>query len=79
MLPIFGALMMPILGRINNKVRDLGAVVFAGSAVVSAAIADPCHQTECERLAVLWALCRSYVLPKVRPSGSRSRLLLSES
>lgn len=41
MLPIFGALMMPILGRINHKVRDYGAVIFAFSAVVSAAMMIP--------------------------------------
>jgi len=37
MLPIIGALIMPILGKINNKLRDLGAVAFAASAVVAAA------------------------------------------
>ncbi len=41
MLPIFGALMMPILGRINNKVRDYGAVAFAFSAVVASAMMIP--------------------------------------
>ena len=41
MLPIFGALMMPVLGRINNKVRDYGAVAFAFSAVVSSAMMIP--------------------------------------
>ena len=34
MLPIFGALMMPVLGKISNKVRDYGAVAFAFSTVV---------------------------------------------
>jgi len=37
LLPIIGALMMPILGKINDKLRDYGAVAFAGSAVVAAA------------------------------------------
>ena len=41
MLPIFGALMMPVLGKISNKVRDYGAVAFAFSAVVSAAMMIP--------------------------------------
>ena len=38
MLPIFGAMMMPILDRVSHKVRDYGAVVFAFSAVVCAAM-----------------------------------------
>jgi len=37
LLPIIGALMIPILGKINDKLRDYGAVAFAGSAVVAAA------------------------------------------
>jgi NADH-quinone oxidoreductase subunit L len=41
MLPIIGALVMPILGKINDKVRDLGAVAFAFSAVVAAASLIP--------------------------------------
>ncbi|MCW4048735.1 MAG: NADH-quinone oxidoreductase subunit L [Candidatus Bathyarchaeota archaeon] len=41
MLPIFGALMMPVLGRINHKLRDYGAVAFAFSAVVAAASMVP--------------------------------------
>ena len=36
MLPIFGALMMPVLGKINNKVRDYGAVAFGLSSVLAA-------------------------------------------
>ena len=36
MLPIIGAVMMPILGKINDKVRDYGAVVFGLSSVLSA-------------------------------------------
>ena len=41
MLPIFGALMMPVLGKISNKVRDYGAVAFAFSAVVASAMMIP--------------------------------------
>ena len=36
MLPIMGALLMPVIGRINHKLRDLAAVVFAGLAVLAA-------------------------------------------
>ncbi|HUS77152.1 MAG TPA: NADH-quinone oxidoreductase subunit L [Patescibacteria group bacterium] len=35
-LPMLGALSMPILGRINNKVRDYGAVAWAFMAVLAA-------------------------------------------
>ncbi|RLI09850.1 NADH-quinone oxidoreductase subunit L [Candidatus Bathyarchaeota archaeon] len=35
-LPIIGALLMPLLGRINHKLRDYAAVAFALSAAVSA-------------------------------------------
>ena len=41
MLPIFGALMMPVLGKISNKVRDYGAVAFGFSSVLSAASMIP--------------------------------------
>lgn len=41
MMPIIGALMMPILGKINDKIRDYGAVLFAGSAVYFAASMIP--------------------------------------
>ena len=41
MLPIIGALTMPILGKISNKIRDYGAVAFGFSAVVSAASMIP--------------------------------------
>ena len=36
MLPIIGALLMPIIGRINHKMRDIVAVLFAGLAVIAA-------------------------------------------
>ncbi len=41
MLPIFGALMMPLLGMINKKVRDYGATIFAFSSVVSTVMMIP--------------------------------------
>ena len=36
MLPIIGAVLMPILGKINHKLRDYSAVAFAAAAAVSA-------------------------------------------
>lgn len=36
MIPIFGAVCMPILGKIDHKVRDYGAVFFAFMAVLAA-------------------------------------------
>jgi len=41
MLPMVGALLMPVLGRVNHKVRDYGAVFFAFSAVVAASTMIP--------------------------------------
>lgn len=35
-LPIVGAVLMPLLGRINQRLRDIAAVAFAFSAVVAA-------------------------------------------
>jgi NADH-quinone oxidoreductase subunit L len=35
MLPILGAVIMPVLGRINQKLRDYGAVAFAFSALLA--------------------------------------------
>ena len=35
-LPMIGALLMPLIGRLNHKIRDYAAVAFAFSAVVSA-------------------------------------------
>jgi len=37
MLPILGAILIPVFGKINHKLRDYAAVGFAFSAVVSAA------------------------------------------
>ena len=37
MLPIIGAILMPILGKIDHKIRDYGAVFFAFLAVLAAA------------------------------------------
>jgi NADH-quinone oxidoreductase subunit L len=36
MLPMIGAILMPLFGRINHKLRDYGAVIFAFSAVLAA-------------------------------------------
>jgi NADH-quinone oxidoreductase subunit L len=36
MLPIIGAILMPIFGRINEKLRDYSAIIFAGSAAMAA-------------------------------------------
>ena len=41
MLPMVGAMLMPVFGRINQKLRDYGAVLFAFSAVVAAATMIP--------------------------------------
>ncbi|MFH0849496.1 MAG: NADH-quinone oxidoreductase subunit L [Candidatus Bathyarchaeota archaeon] len=41
MLPIIGAIMMPILGKIDHKLRDYGAVLFAFSAVLAAGTMIP--------------------------------------
>ena len=41
-LPLIGALLMPLLGKINHKLRDYAAVAFAFSAVVSAMSMIPC-------------------------------------
>lgn len=40
-LPVIGALLMPVLGRINHKLRDYGAVFFAFLAVIMAAAMIP--------------------------------------
>ncbi|MCW3992027.1 MAG: NADH-quinone oxidoreductase subunit L, partial [Candidatus Bathyarchaeota archaeon] len=40
-LPIIGALLMPLFGKISHKLRDYAAVAFAFSAVVSAASMIP--------------------------------------
>ncbi|MBS7619866.1 NADH-quinone oxidoreductase subunit L [Candidatus Bathyarchaeota archaeon] len=40
-IPIIGALLMPLLGRISNRVRDYAAVLFALGAVVSTATLIP--------------------------------------
>jgi len=40
-LPLIGALLMPLFGRISHKLRDYAAVAFAFSAVVSAASMIP--------------------------------------
>ncbi|MGQ9680240.1 MAG: NADH-quinone oxidoreductase subunit 5 family protein [Candidatus Bathyarchaeia archaeon] len=40
-IPIIGALLMPLLGRLSSKVRDYAAVLFAFGAVVSAATMIP--------------------------------------
>lgn len=40
-LPLIGALLTPLFGRINNKLRDYMAVVFSFSAVVSAVFMIP--------------------------------------
>ncbi|MFQ6053874.1 MAG: NADH-quinone oxidoreductase subunit L, partial [Candidatus Bathyarchaeia archaeon] len=40
-LPIIGALLMPLLGRVSHKLRDYAAVAFAFSAVVAAASMIP--------------------------------------
>jgi NADH-quinone oxidoreductase subunit L len=41
LLPMVGALLMPVLGKINHKLRDYGAVLFAFSAVVAAGTMIP--------------------------------------
>ena len=41
LLPVIGALLMPVLGRINEKARDYGAVFFAFLAVIMAAAMVP--------------------------------------
>ena len=41
MLPMIGAALMPVLGRVNHKLRDYGAVLFAFSAVVAAVAMIP--------------------------------------
>ncbi len=40
-LPVVGAVLMPVLGKIDHKLRDYGAVFFAGLAAVSAASMIP--------------------------------------
>ena len=41
MIPVVGAVLMPVLGKIDNKLRDYGAVLFAGLAAVAAASMIP--------------------------------------
>ncbi|HUV54797.1 MAG TPA: NADH-quinone oxidoreductase subunit L [Candidatus Krumholzibacteriaceae bacterium] len=40
-LPVVGAVLMPVLGKIDHKLRDYGAVFFAGLAAVAAASMIP--------------------------------------
>ena len=40
-IPVIGALLMPVLGKVNHKIRDYGAVFFAGCAVLATASMIP--------------------------------------
>ena len=40
-IPVIGALLMPVLGKVNHKIRDYGAVVFAFCAVLACASMIP--------------------------------------